>query len=77
MDQRPLCRLCHEKHWGHEDHVWPDEPKVKAPVKPKVSVRTEEPVVKAAEDLETLKAIVEKRRAYMRDYMRRKRAKQV
>jgi hypothetical protein len=20
---KPLCRLCHHRHWASEDHVWP------------------------------------------------------
>ena len=71
----PVCRLCGVAHWGNE-HVWPKgtgPSQALSPAKPALERKHEIPtpgktLSKAANDR------AERRRGYMRDLMRKRRA---
>lgn len=35
MVEKPKCKLCHEKHWSYEPHVFKDGPKRAPPARPR------------------------------------------
>ena len=61
---KPYCKICKGKHWGSEDHVWPEEPRDEEPVRV-TPPTSESPMVKPKFD----------RIAYQREYMRKRRKK--
>ena len=67
--QRPQCRVCPGKHYSYEPHVWPKEQVVREAVAKTVP---EKPVEVSSAGYDRNVA----HRAYMRAYMRKRRAKQ-
>lgn len=83
----PKCRVCGEKHWASENHIWPKGSEIH-----ETTIRDHEGSKGRKlgdEEIEELKArireleeelkarpkVSEKRRAWMREYMRKRRAK--
>lgn len=73
--EAPKCKICGERHWGHEcGAIAPKTAKIIPKTKPLLTIKRENPIITG------LKEVIEytkkfDRNAYQRDYMRKRRAK--
>jgi hypothetical protein len=70
---KPLCRLCHQRHWAKEDHVWLNEPKAVNSVN---SVNTVNRLREQREQVAVNTVPATDRKAYRRQWMREWRERQ-